>query len=119
MEHFYKNLEGWFTFPHLYSQLVNVLPEGATFVEVGVWKGKSLAYFIVEAVNNNKNLNIYAVDTWKGSEEHKDETCIVNDTLFEEFTTNMSPVNEKTMRPRIGASSSTISSLLSVIRKPY
>lgn len=95
MEHFYQNLEGWFTFPNLYSQLVQVLPEGATFVEVGVWKGKSLAYFIVEAVNNNKNLNIYAVDTWKGSEEHKDETCIVNDTLFEEFSTNMVLVNDK------------------------
>ena len=95
MEHFYKKLEGWFTFPKLYSELVQVLPEGGTFVEVGVWKGKSLAYFIVEAIKHNKNLNIYAVDTWKGSPEHKDDNCIVNNTLFEEFITNMTPVIDK------------------------
>jgi len=93
MDHFYEKLEGWFTFPNLYSQLAQVLPENGTFVEVGVWKGKSLAYFIVECINKNKNLNIYAVDTWKGSEEHKQDNCVIQDTLFEEFKNNMIEVN--------------------------
>ena len=95
MKHFYENIEGWFTFPDLYSQLAKVLPNNGTFVEVGVWKGRSLAYFIVEAVINNKNLNIYAVDTWKGSEEHKSDKCIIEDTLFNEFTNNLIPVQDK------------------------
>jgi hypothetical protein len=95
MEHFYEKLEGWFTFPKLYSELAQILPENGTFVEVGVWKGKSLAYFIVEAIKYNKNLNIYAVDTWKGSEEHKDKKSIIDDTLFQEFITNMAPVAGK------------------------
>jgi predicted O-methyltransferase YrrM len=95
MDHFYQNLEGWFTFPELYSKMVAALSKNGIFVEVGVWKGKSLAYFIVESVNNNKPLNIYAVDTWKGSPEHKDESAIIHDTLFEEFGKNMAPVGDK------------------------
>jgi hypothetical protein len=95
MEHFYEKIDGWFTFPNLYSQLVRVLPEKGTFVEVGVWKGRSLAYFIVEAINANKNFNIYAVDTWEGSPEHKSDNAIINNTLFEEFTDNLTSVKDK------------------------
>jgi hypothetical protein len=95
MEHFYEKLEGWFNYPNLYSKLAQTIPDRGIFIEVGVWKGKSLAYFIVESINNNKNLNIYAVDTWKGSPEHTNYDCIINNTLFEEFTSNMISVADK------------------------
>jgi len=94
-EHFYQNLEGWFTFPNLYNALIRVIPENGKFVEVGVWKGKSLAYFIVENINKNKNITTYAVDTWEGSPAHVNESCVINKTLYQEFISNMSPVADK------------------------
>ena len=95
LEHFYQNLEGWFTFPNLYSSLVENIPKNGKFVEVGVWKGKSLSYFIVENINKNKNITTYAVDTWQGSPEHTEESSIIFKTLYEEFITNMSPIVDK------------------------
>ena len=86
LEHFYQNLEGWFTFPNLYNILVEHIPQNGKFVEVGVWKGKSLSYFIVENINKNKNITTYAVDTWEGSPEHIEESAIINKTLYEEFS---------------------------------
>lgn len=92
MEHFFQKIEGWFTFPYLYSQLVLALPQNGTFVEIGSWKGQSLAFFIVESINQKKTLNIHAVDTWAGSDEHKSETSVVSDTLFDTFKQNIAPV---------------------------
>jgi hypothetical protein len=94
-KHFYQNLEGWFTFPSLYNTLINVIPENGKFVEVGVWKGKSFSYFVVENINNNKNITTYAVDTWEGSPEHTNDSCIITKTLYEEFISNMSSVADK------------------------
>lgn len=95
LEHFYQNLEGWFTFPNLYTSLVENIPKNGKFVEVGVWKGKSLSYFIVENINKNKNITTYAVDTWEGSPEHREDSAIINKTLYEQFISNMSSVANK------------------------
>jgi hypothetical protein len=100
MEHFYQKLEGWFSFPKLYSEIVKTLPNNGIFVEIGVWKGKSLSYFIVETINNNKELDIYAVDTWLGSKEHQEgqgayDPAVKNNTLYSEFIQNLMPVHDK------------------------
>ena len=42
MKHFYHTIQGWFDFPDLYSEMV-LKHNDAKFVEVGVWKGKSLS----------------------------------------------------------------------------
>lgn len=95
VQHFYQNLEGWFTFPQLYIALINVIPENGKFVEVGVWKGKSFSYFVVENINSNKNITTYAVDTWEGSPEHTNDPSVTNKTLYEEFISSMSSVAGK------------------------
>lgn len=95
IEHFYQNLEGWFSFPNLYNILVDHIPQNGKFVEVGVWKGKSFAYFMVENINKNKNITTYAVDTWEGSPAHVHESSVINKTLYQEFISNMSPIIDK------------------------
>ena len=92
MEHFYQNIHGWFTYPRLYQNIVNKFPTDSHFVEVGVWKGKSAAYMVVEIINSGKNIKFDCVDTWKGSEEHVNDLSIINDTLYQEFISNMEPV---------------------------
>jgi hypothetical protein len=97
MEHFYHLAhmgEDWFTYPDLYSSVVNRFPSGSHFVEVGSWKGKSAAYMAVEIVNSGKNIKFDCVDTWEGSVEHTGMQEIVNGTLYETFINNISPIKE-------------------------
>lgn len=94
MTHFFKKIQGWFSFPNLYKKLVNDLPQGATFVEVGVWKGKSLAFFIVECINQGKNINVFAVDTWLGCEVLSKDKDVINGTVFDIFVANLAPVSD-------------------------
>jgi len=97
MEHIYQREgfgENWFTYPELYSEIIDRLPNGSTIVEVGSWKGKSIAYFVVEAANRGKQISAYAVDTWKGSEEHTDYNEVKTDTLYELFLNNIDPIRD-------------------------
>lgn len=100
MDHFYKKIHGWFTFPTLYSQMVNYYPNSSHFVEIGVWKGKSAAYMATEIFNSNKQIKFDCIDTWEGSEEHLDpnsnyfEPGLVSDKdfLYNHFLENIEPV---------------------------
>ena len=73
MEHFYKTIEGWFTFPNLYKQVVEKQQSEAHFVEVGSMQGQSACYMAVEIINSNKNIKFDCVDTWGtgGSAKYK------------------------------------------------
>ncbi|HEX2747523.1 MAG TPA: class I SAM-dependent methyltransferase [Verrucomicrobiales bacterium] len=74
MEHFYHNIgEPWFTSQFVYTDAVNIFPDGAHFVEVGSWRGRSAAYMAVEIVNSQKFIRFDCVDTWTGSPEHREE----------------------------------------------
>src|SRR5690606_29697387 len=92
MEHFYENIQGWFSFADLYKEQVKNAKDGDSFVEVGAWKGRSTAYMAVEIVNSNKRIPFFVVDTWKGSEvgKHKDDPDI--DRLYDVFYDNMEAV---------------------------
>lgn len=100
MEHFYHNIQGWFTYPNLYSEVVSKASAPAHFVEVGVWKGTSAAYMAVEIINSGKVLKFDCIDTWEGSEEHLDPTSSAfepnlisnQDWLYDTFLSNMKPV---------------------------
>jgi SAM-dependent methyltransferase len=93
MEHFYHNIgEDWFTYPELYTQAVQQFADGK-FVEVGSWKGRGAAFLGVEIFNSGKPIQLYCVDTWKGSIEHQDMDCIKNDSLYNEFINNTKPID--------------------------
>jgi len=89
MEHFYQNIQGWFSYPKLYASMVQQFDD-ATFVEVGAWLGRSAAYMAVEIANSNKNIKFICVDTWQGSTEHKN--MVKDRDIYQEFLTNIEPV---------------------------
>jgi predicted O-methyltransferase YrrM len=94
MEHFYQNIgEDWFNYSDLYNLAISTF-DHAKFVEIGSWKGRSAAYMGVEILNSNKHIDFYCVDTWLGSEEHKDFDFIKNNSLYEEFLKNTAPISE-------------------------
>lgn len=69
-QQFFHEVDGWFTVDDasFYSWLVRQVPDTATIVEVGTWKGRSLCCLLVEAANSGKEIDIVGVDTFKGSE---------------------------------------------------
>ena len=92
MEHFYQNIDGMFDFDDVYKDMINVHSDGAHFVEVGTYMGRSLAYLIVEIINSGKNIRVGSVDLWEdvqqvtGIQDYKELT-------FEKFKKNLSPVD--------------------------
>jgi hypothetical protein len=99
MEHFYQTGnfgENWFTFPKLYSRFVNELGNGSKIVEVGAWKGRSIAYLGVEIINSGKDIKVDAVDTWEKmatEDYHNTDVYVKTKRLYTLFTSNISPVS--------------------------
>lgn len=95
MQHFFQNIQGWFLYAPLYDEVVNKFNDGAHFVEVGSWRGRSTAYLAVAIANSGKNIKLDAIDTWRGSTDepvHQNDPAVINDTLYDEFIQNMDPV---------------------------
>lgn len=96
MEHFYKNIDGFFNYQDLYSKVIGLLPNNAHIVEIGAYKGCSTAYLAVEAINSNKNIKIDVIDSWNGDDGSgrlpwSDYTNCSGD-IFEIFKENLKPV---------------------------
>lgn len=62
VEHIYHKVDGWFSFPKLYAEMVRKFPSGSLFVEVGSYFGCSFSYLVVEAINSGKKIDCVAVD---------------------------------------------------------
>lgn len=90
----YLTVPGWFNCPELYSDMVNTATDGAVFVEIGCWKGKSSSYMAEKIQLSGKKITFNCVDTWKGTtteSHHQKDPDVVNDRLMEVFHSNMSP----------------------------
>lgn len=81
MEHNYQDIPGYFWFQRAYARLLAELPQNtpSTFVELGSFKGRSMAWLAVEVLNSGKLVTLYAVDQFPGD-------------LLEEFQTNLGPL---------------------------
>ena len=96
MEHFYKNLgEEWFTYPELYTYMVNKFPTDSHFVEVGTWKGMSAAYMAVEIINSGKNIKFDCIDTWDFVPSQTEIPLHMFDNLYEIFLQNIKTVKHQ------------------------
>ncbi len=62
--HIYQNIPGWFSFPKFYTSMVERFPSGSRFVEVGVYKGCSFSYLVVEVINSGKQIECVGVDAF-------------------------------------------------------
>ena len=95
INHIYNDIEGWFDFEDVYTDMVEKAEENSHFVEVGAWLGKSTSYMAVEIANSNKNIKFDAVDTWEGSDEdgHKNYINGLQTTLYEKFLDNIKSIS--------------------------
>lgn len=107
MKHFYRDIQGWASFVFLYGEEVAKADDGAVFVEVGAWKGKSTAFMAVEIINSGKDIKFHTVDTFEGSDEklHHADLAIQQGTLEKEFRANIRDVG-RYVNVHVGDSSS-------------
>lgn len=63
----WRDIEGWFDFAELYDQAVAEASDGDTFVEIGVYKGRSLAYMADAIKRSGKRIDLYGVDLFNES----------------------------------------------------
>lgn len=67
LEHFYQNIAGHCDFYGLYLDALERMPDNATMVEVGTWRGHSLAFLAVQASRYCKPIHIVGVDAFEDS----------------------------------------------------
>jgi len=97
MRHFYSDIPGWASFAKLYVDIVRAAPaQGAHFVEIGSWQGRSAALMAVEIINSGKQITFDCVDPWSDGGpdlKHKiDKANVGPDWLYEQFLKNTKPV---------------------------
>lgn len=83
----WEEIFGWFSYPFLYEKAVLEAKDNDVFVEVGSFMGKSTSCMATFIKNSKKKIDFYAIDHWKGSEEHQEDYC--EDNLWQIFTDNM------------------------------
>lgn len=89
MEHYYEGIQGWFHFAEPYRQAVREAREGAVFVELGCWKGRSSSFLAVEIANSGKEIDLNFVDHWGGSDEEAHKTDPELELVFSIFKSNV------------------------------
>lgn len=65
----YEDIPGWFDFEDVYHQAVSNASDGAVFVEIGSWFGKSAAFMATKIAESGKRIDFHCVDHWKGNPE--------------------------------------------------
>lgn len=71
MKHFYQGIQGWIrSIPQVYEEQVKKAKDGAHFVEVGAWLGKSTTFMAVEIINSGKDIQFDVVDAWFPVDEY-------------------------------------------------
>lgn len=90
----YENIEGWFDSNDvkLYEEMVSSAKDGAVFVEIGCFKGRSTVAMCELIQKYNKQINFFAVDHFKGSWEHQDDPTLKD--LFKIFLQNTIDYNK-------------------------
>jgi len=97
MEHFHYKIPGWFTYPRLYSYMVEHY-DNAHFVEVGSFQGASAAYMAVEIANSGKKIKFDCIDIWNrftnGGLYLKSPESVPEDLVYQLFLNNTEIVRE-------------------------
>lgn len=60
----HDDIEGWFDFMEIYDKAVTRAQDGAVFVEIGSWMGKSACYLAELIRKSGKKISFTCVDIW-------------------------------------------------------
>jgi predicted O-methyltransferase YrrM len=87
----YQFTKDWFAWaPEVWNQLIPLLPERKSFLEIGSFEGRSTVWIVENMMEGDGNIT--CIDTWEGGEEHGNEDM---GTVEERFTHNMQLLQSK------------------------
>lgn len=89
--HVFASVQGYFTFPKFYADIVAAHDDGAVIVEVGTFYGQSIIYLAEVCRMMGKHLMIYGVDPFEGSPELSDHG---KDSLRSTYYANIEPFTD-------------------------
>lgn len=78
----FNNVQGYFTWPRLYTNMTEVYQNNSVFVEVGVYKGRSLYYLLNVIRKSGKEIKVFGVDHYKGQSEGAYQQTVENLSEF-------------------------------------
>ncbi len=90
----WRDIHGWFDYEVFYKYLAELLPDGARFVEVGCWLGRSIAAMHEFSEKAGKKFEIHVVDKFIGDLNSPSEVYAAilkahNGNVEEHFRGNM------------------------------
>ena len=87
----YQFTNDWFAWaPEVWKQLIPLLPERKSFLEIGSFEGRSTVWIVENMMEGDGNIT--CIDTWEGGEEHGNEDM---GTVEERFIHNMQLLQSK------------------------
>lgn len=89
----YTEIQGWCDYEDLYSHFSDILKDDSVFVEIGVWKGRSICFLGQQILIKGKKTKLFGVDTFKGSENetpHQIEVQKLGGSTLPIFESNIS-----------------------------
>jgi hypothetical protein len=88
----WRDIDGYWveTDAQFYEYFVSEkIPSNGIVVEIGCFKGRSSRCLYELNEKYNRNLKLWFVDTWRGSEEHQEIAEIKEDRVYDMFLENM------------------------------
>jgi predicted O-methyltransferase YrrM len=88
-----SNIPGWSRYVPNYKRAIEQAQDGFKLAEIGCYLGAGVIYAAQFAKSINKNIQIYAIDTWRGSNELEHKQMIQKlggeDAFYHEFLKNI------------------------------
>lgn len=92
MPSYFTNIYGYFDFQNIYNFAVDKFPKDSTFIEIGVWLGKSACYMAEKLKETESNNKFYCLDHFMGEINATDQQNIVKQNqgnVYNLFMENM------------------------------
>ena len=90
----YDDIFGWFDYKDIFDEAILKSKDGDSFIEIGVYMGKSTAYLLSKIKESGKNITLNAIDLFDTSNIYQSEDYPeINYKLEDIFDSNMAKLN--------------------------
>lgn len=87
----WETIPGWFDFADIYDQAVVEAEDGAQFLEIGCWLGRSTCYLGQRILESGKAITVHVIDTFEGVPNDPVQAAFTNQgvSVIEVFRSNL------------------------------
>lgn len=88
---FWNSIPGWFDFADIYDRAVDEAADGAQFLEIGCWLGRSTCYLGQRIKESGKDIRLFVVDTFEGVVKEEAQKALIEQgtSILDQFLANL------------------------------